>query len=315
MKFMNNIVIFNNKGEFKGDFTYSNFSFKRDLTSRTKSEISIYDEKNIIAKNDIMYLIFGNLVWLCLICDIKEDKNIKKISFYINYDIFENEVLLLNNSLSNFNLTETNDSAVSLNVIESGAVTTTNNFLNFDTLVRQSMRKSPKQEVVNEFSVSIIESNEATYFIRLDDPEIQILVEEYANDTWNKLTLYSEDLSNFNDYYFDSNGNLVPDASTLDYVIPKYEKVENWNDSSYAISQFKQQEYANKLEIEIPIDNNLFALQLNNQIMGRKVEIITKNNINFTTIISGIEITDTVKMKVIFGLTRTKLTQKLRKET
>lgn len=314
MRYTNNTVIFNNKGEFKGDFTYANFAFKRDLTSRTKSEITIYDEKNVIAKNDIMYLIFGTLEWLCIISEVKEDRNIKKISFYINCDIFENEVLLKTNSLANFNLTETNNSAVSISIRETDNVTTTNNFLNFDTLVRQSMRKSPKEEVVNELSLSIIPSSDQVYFIRLDDPEINVLIEEYANDTWNKLTLYSEDLNSKKSYYFDANGNLVTNASTLNYVIPKYEIVENWNDSSYAISQFKQQEYANKLEIEVPIDNNLFALQLNNKIMGRKVQIITKNNASYTTIISGIEIKDTVKMKVVFGLTRTKLTQKLRKE-
>ena len=123
---------------------------------------------------------------------------------------------------------------------------------------------------------------------------------------------------------FTDNSYLAPDALLPQRFVIQEPRPEQVFDLEYATDIFRQNEYDNEIEIELPEINNYFKLNLDydrfyefgtlediftvDTLLGQKVQIyLPGSGVSVDSFVSGYEISNGV-MKVIFGLARTRLT-------
>ena len=97
---------------------------------------------------------------------------------------------------------------------------------------------------------------------------------------------------------------------------------DQWNSLAFATDVFKQNEYDNEIEIELLEDNDIFTLDngtpkndssgvirsVVDTLLGRPVQVyLPGSGLYIDTVVSGYDIKEG-RMKIIFGLTRTRLT-------
>lgn len=310
---------------FRGEFSFSEEKITRDLTQRTASELTIYDADNIVKALDLVYI--PNHLGLTIIGRIdkvvteKDSPVKKKISFFFGADTYTNERYLPNNSLVP-NFTENNHQTLDLTINTTPAVTTSNNFLDCDTLCRQAMRAGPCKESMTHTSsrmyVDITDNEQGIMQFSIDDTDLSNKVITFADDKYNTLRLYNqEDKSLSATYYLADDGSVSDDIAFAQYpIIEQYEVVEadKYNDINFAKSRIKQQEYNNNISFDVPLTTNIKALAFDDTFLGRKVRVWFSDATKIDTLISKYSINSNTSLSVSLGLTRTKLTEQLKKE-
>ena len=166
--------------------------------------------------------------------------------------------------------------------------------------------------------------------LRLQDPDAEDSISSHAdyqmlkdgtvvNDTADPLLYLSYWSREFTD-----NSYLAPDALLPQRFVIQEPRPEQGFDLEYATDIFRQNEYDNEIEIELPEINNYFKLNLDydrfyesgtlediftvDTLLGQKVQIyLPGSGVSVDSFVSGYEISNGV-MKVIFGLARTRLT-------
>ena len=169
-----------------------------------------------------------------------------------------------------------------------------------------------------------------------------------GQDKMTRLRLYNSDnTAQYADYQLLNDGSIVVDTTApdpfwppeqwfleFDYtpthpnsVRPQRYKMQTanadqWNSLAFATDVFKQNEYDNEIEIELLEDNGLFALDNGTPqsqsygsllsvidiLLGRPVQVyLPGSGLYIDTIVSGYDIKEG-RMKIVFGLTRTRLT-------
>ena len=169
-----------------------------------------------------------------------------------------------------------------------------------------------------------------------------------GQDKMTRLRLYNSDnTAQYADYQLLNDGSIVVDTTApdplwtpeqwyleFDYiptnpnsVRPQRYKMQTanadqWNSLAFATDVFKQNEYDNEIEIDLLEDNDLFALDKGTPqsqsygsltsvidiLLGRPVQVyLPGSGLYIDTIVSGYDIKEG-RMKIVFGLTRTRLT-------
>lgn len=315
--------------KYKNDLDVSEFEYNRDLTSLNKSKLKGIET----AKIEEMKIKLGDYILSTLIMnkkeydfvgkitDIKYTNNLFELSFIVNSDINNNEVYMPNNVLNGYDITDNNYSAVEVHAITNASCTTTDKNLTLDTLNRQAMRKNSMSEVVTflENDKKIIVDlkdvqDSLIYEVRYDDPGLKYNL-SYGTDTFNWYRMRLKETDQYIDTYLYEDGTTGNDINLA--VRPLIQKVEFLEDTSYnqehADSVLKGQEYANKLEITTIINNNIYGLNYNSDILGRKLLFYGPNEVEINTFISGLKIKNNI-MTIVCGLTRTKLSEKIKRE-
>lgn len=325
--------------KFKQDVDVSNFNYSRDLTTVSKSKISGFDTdvleemKPKLGDYIYFYLLDDELKYPIVgkICDISFKNNVFDISLLSGVDINTNEVYIPNNSLDGYDISDSNYSSVEVHAVTTAACTTTDKNLTFDTLNRQAMRKnSMKEETIfietigeEKILVELTDvADNIIYEVRYDDPGISYSL-SYGTDTFNWYRMRLQDDSETDidetsqviDMYLYEDGSVGTDVSkAVKPLIQKVEFVESTSfNEDHGITELKGQEYANKLVINTTLDNDIYGLNYDTDILGRKLIFYDPSEKEINTFISGVDIKDN-KMIVTCGLTRTKLTKKINRE-
>lgn len=298
----------------------STFEYNRDMTALTTSSFKIYEQTNEIAIGDIVLFQFdiGNICGK--VTEVKFENNVSTIKFVANSEMHEFEVFMPDNKLEGYTINENYYTSVYIDAQSSDVITTTDENLTLDTLIRQSFRKSAKSETVefdtdnNIINIVVRDIEEEVRMLRYDDPGIKYTL-EYGTDTFNWLRWRNEeDQTLVQDYFLKSDGTVTQDVNESQRpLIQKVDFVEDETDISAATSELKEQEYSNKLTISTPVNSPVDLLSLDQYTIGRRMQFIGPGENVINTFISGITIKNNV-LKITCGLTRTKLTDKINRE-
>ncbi len=319
---LDNMLIFNPLNqEFKTDITPSDkYSIKRDLTNKVYSTISVYDKDDKLEIYDIIFIekFFRNKDPLSgMVVNIQKINEIEKqVQFVFGSDVWVNEYYLANNSFNGFHKTEKNLTQYGITLDTNDKLITSNNFLNFDTMCRQALRKSQKiEDYSNLWNPQIKDFKDKIYEVNADDNRLTNLKSQFATDNFNKFTIYNTDDKSQKKVGYLNDGvySATPDGKTV--YTPRYESVQidNFTDD-YIEDKLKSQEYNNKFEFDIDLDTKLEAFYFNNTFLGRRIKLVFSDIKVINTFISGYELKDDNTLHVVLGLTRTRLTELLKKE-
>ncbi len=308
--------------KFKGEVFIVDYNFKRDLTQKTFSTLTVHDTNNIIEIFDVFYIshFYGDFQPISGIVvntqNITNNKKKKQIQVVFGFDVWTNEIYMPKNSLNGVNLSENNLTQYNVSINTKDSVITSNNFLNFDTLCRQAMRKSPKKESFSSlWDIKITDIGEKEFIVNAEDCRLANLKSQFASDTFNKLTLYNQDdkSKTIIGYLNDGVYSKTPDPNIV--YIPKYEVVQADNfTESYLKDKLKTQSYNNKFEFDINFSESLEAFNFDNTFLGRRVTLFFDEIGKIESFISGYSFKDRNTLHVVMGLTRTRLTELLKKE-
>lgn len=313
------IIFDGNTFEHKAEYMFSNEIIERDLVQAIESSVTVFDKDNVIDRYDYIYiddhLGFDILGRVNSVEDDESNKGQRIVKFNWGADIYNNPLLMIGNSLVP-NITVNNGQPVNLTVTATTAVTATDEILDTDVALRQLMRSAECVETTNKsslpLSISLSQTSQLKIFeFNADDSNIANLVAVFSNDTFNTLRLYNEEnRSQFVTYYLRDNGTVTTNSSLAQKpMVLQYESVPiaEYNDINVATSKIKSQAYDNKIEFSVAIDNNIQALRLGNDMLGRKV----KCNIfgkQIETKITYVKLYGNAYYDIKLGLTRTKMT-------
>ncbi len=318
---LNNMRTYNalNK-KFKESFVISSYEIKRDLTAKVFSNFVLYDHKDKIDLYDIFYIKDFFIDKVSISGMIIKKQRINEIQTQVQVvfgaDVWTNEIYIPNNSLNGVNLSENNLTQYNITLNTTDSLITSNNFLNWDTMCRQAMRKSSKVENFSDLWNPIIEDTTNDIFnIKADDNRLLDLKSSFARDNFNKLTIYNQDDKSKKIVGYLNNGvySKTPDPNII--YTPKYEVVmiDNFNEE-YLKNRLKSQEYNNKFEFNVVFDTKIEAFKFDNKFLGRRIKILFKDREPINTFISAYSFKDNKKISIQLGLTRTNLTGKLKTE-
>ncbi len=326
---LNSMQIYNpTSGEIKTEvaITNSGFAFQRDLTIRSKSTVTVWDERDNIKRNDIFAIndFFDDGKPLSgMIVGVKDTEKgfAKSLSLLYGADVHNIEMFTASNSFSGLHKTESNGSQYKVTINTNSSLTTSNNFLFFDTACRQAMRKKHCIESFdNYFECKIDESsNDKSYDIYEWDNRLTNLKIEFASDTFDKLTIYKTNTegkpTSTKKVGYLNNGKFstTPDSNIV--YTSRYEVVseENFTDK-YIEGKLKDQQYNNKFEFDIPLDNKFKPFRFTDDLLGRKINVFLNNGSIISSFVSGYSFTSSDKLHIKLGLSKTRLTEILRKE-
>lgn len=343
---MNYITVYDGaSGKFKGDFAYSMDSLElvRDLTQIKTSKIKVSDPEKIIKAQDLLSFLFGNGLRWGKIKTATYNQSTCDISFAFGADSHQVEIFtpyITDSEPRIYRVDNKQDLTVSYEPkMENIAPIAPDFILDYDTIFRQFMRRRPHLEVYSFKNIFItpfdFSGSETTISsiqnIRLDNPVImKDMVFEVADDRMTWIVLIDKNTpqgGHYREYEMLTDGSIVRNATGIMGVnsirpqIIKFFQVEREEADSleYATSLFRQQEYQNEIEIEMPLDNNIINIygeigkygytnKLVDDVLGRNVRLFLPNSTSYIdSMISGYEIKRGV-LKIIFGLTRTRLT-------
>lgn len=313
-------IIFDaNTFEHKAEYMFSNESIERDLVQAVESSVTVFDKDNVIDRYDYIYiddhLGFDILGRINSVEDDESNKGQRIIKFNWGADIYNNPLLMLGNSLVP-NITVNNGQPVNLTVTATTAVTSTDEILDTDVALRQLMRSAECVETTDKsslpFSINLNQTAQAkVYEFNADDSNIANLVAVFSNDTFNAFRMYNEEnRAQFATFYLQENGNITANSSLAQKpMVLQYESVPmaEYSSISIATTKIRSQAYDNKIEFSVALDNNIQALRLGNDMLGRKV----KCNIfgkQIETKITYVKLYGNAYYDIKLGLTRTKMT-------
>ncbi len=308
---------------FKGDYLINKLKIERDLVQlKTSSVTIIKNSKYNIQRGDIIYIHKAIIPIVGIIDSIKDNyDNTLALSIRTGIDSHNNEVFMPTGKLDGYTIRESNRTNLIVDVASKDVVTTTDQNLALDVLLRQSMRKSPKTEVVDKISggyiVKLRDLNSPPVTFRHNTPNLTYRLELDSNG-FNKLRLRDDkDTSLFKDYYLTDTGDIVvSDSSKTTTALVELVEVVGENKYSsldYAKQKLQGQEYNNKLTLKLKVDNEFYQFKFNESFLGRKLTFITEQEKELKTFVSGYVLENNV-LTITCGLTRTKLTDKLKKE-
>lgn len=303
-----NIIVFSGfTGEFKMDLTISpvESTYERDLTgSATSSAVGI-DPLRLITDKDIIWHMdkWGTII------DPEYDGDTVKFNIIFSSDMYQRKIFNMSsvNLLDNFNVT--NEQFILVGAIgEYKYLLSSGDTSYADVIFRQLILKHQLLEI-NDFenkAVVLMEDEREPLHIRLDDPEISIIKEDYSEDSVNELILIDEDNpAKYQHYFFDPIDGVSKDRSILKRVAVNdvmSVKSTEWNDIAIAKDYFKKQEYSMEVEIAIPYPTGSFDLD----IYGRDIVLHRLNEDIQNTKVTKVKIAD-ASLTITFGTTRSRL--------
>lgn len=310
-----------NKKVLKGNFECEDFTFERDLTDAAVNKIKIMDKKQLLSKGDIIILNKLGILFFGRITSLKFDTtNICNCNVVWDSDIYDYTAIIPTNSFS-FSPGVSFGQLSLIKYTSNGnyTATSTDDTLLYSQIVRQILRNSNAYErkIIGKFLNIVYQDRPVTdYFVRQDDDYINDVIVNLATDTANIITLIdTEDPTINKTFYFKENGTITENIADLRAEdFPLYEKVEVVGSDKVniqtATSIYKQQEYQNEISFSYIIDNVPDNLAFTEDILGRKITFVTKNNNKIKSIISNYSLKGNI-MSVKLGLSRKKLTSKL----
>lgn len=305
----------------KGNFECENFAFERDLTNTIVNKVKIIDKEQKLSKGDILRLNKNDILFFGKITMLEIDNtNICNCNVVWDSDVYEYTAIIPTNSFSFSNGTTFGQLGI-IKYISNGnyVATSTDNTLLYPQILRQILRNSNAYEkkTIGTFLNITYQDRQATnYFVRQDDDYINDVKVDLATDTSNVITVInSENPNQHKTFYFKENGVITENISDLrpeDFpLVETVEKVDpDKVDIQTATSIFKQQEYQNEISFSYFIDKVPENLAFTEDILGRKLTFVTKNNQKIKSIISNYSLKGNI-MSVKLGLSRKKLTSKL----
>lgn len=326
---MRTIIIYDGKTtnaeemKYKKEFSFSNETFSRDVTSLKKSTVQIYDPENIVETFDLFHVKqYGPFSFTGRVIEIEENKKnkIKTLSLIFGADTFTNSVFVENNSLSNFSFLENNWQSLDLKLASSIAVTATDEVLNVDVFARQMLRNGEKVEEMTRREIKIDDFHGVipSRIFREDDPELSGFFKNFPDDQYNTLILRnSANKSQKKQYFLTEDGNVTLDSSLRQKPKIEIEEiVENYEDIDYATSKIKQQQYNNEINFSMKLKTEIDALRYDKYLpyLGRKVEIILSSGKKIKSIISAYELKNESYITLKMGLSRSKFTENQNKD-
>lgn len=302
-------------GEFKSDANISEFIPRGDITQPVTSDVKI-SQKTKVKQGDIWYIpdtypLSGTVAEI----DTNIYTNDQIVSLYVGSDVYTNDVLMPTNSIVP-NLSDNNSQAYTVNVQGNSSVTGVDYLMGIDTITRQLMRLEPCLRIMDKDSCTVQTDPEPENVkFRLDDPIISVENIYFAEDRFNVLTLYNrENLSQSTTYYMSVDGTI---STTLDtsFLHRKMSMIVEPNEYNlaYASSTLKSQGYNNEIEFTIPSDNDIGLLH-DETLLGKKVTIYIEGYPPLESIISAYSMPSYNKIRIVVGLSRSRMTDYLNTE-
>lgn len=288
-----------------------NTKYNRDIVTPKGTTITIVPKGETPEYGDIVTTSIMNISVFGMITDVKNNEPSWDITIFWNTDVNTTYLNQYNGIVEGFDITDNNESQYTQVIHTSDTLTIDSSIQKFNTLCNKSMIASPKIEEATQyedrFEVVLTDSIEDVQTIKLTNPNISNVQITLSDDTYNALTLRNQDdLTQYEHYYLTEDREVTTNKDLAQRpLLWNREDVtaEEYADISVATTKIKQQSYSNSVQLRVPLNNSILPLNFNNGILSRRVNVLTKEDYLFETIITGIDIENEM-MTVTFGITR-----------
>lgn len=308
-----NAVIFDGMtGEYKTDISVSpkETTYARDLTGLDTSRLVGIELNKSVKSKDLIWHLDR---WGTVLEPIYEDSKLSCEVAFLS-DAIQRRIFNLNSVTILQDFEVDNRQPLTIRAVgQHKFLCPTGKEAFSDEIFRQLMLKYPFKEVCSfeDKLIELIPIIEEEWFIRLDDPEITIVKEDYTNEAVNELTLINKENELQYKHWYYSNSHGVTDEPTTLERPPVNDAMEvekdEWDDHDIAVDFFKKQEFTSEVEIVVPYPSKIFTEEL----YSREVTLILKDESLFKSKITKVLI-DGAKMSITFGTSRTSLTDILK---
>ena len=334
---------------FKSELLAGDLVFRISNIADVESECMVYDPEKLLAIGDKILFNFQQRLRYGIVTSIEYEFDNAKINFKNGFDAINK--ILIDSEIEIGNILEY--SSTDKSVFEFSTFSTVLPKLLLDqgkqtnTLFRKVLllMKKPIKTIVeyqpqeNNFLITneLLE-NGNEFYLRESDLNIFEIIKEFETDEYNTIICQ---------IHFDVNGNekmqefayTMTDAGTIEELdfntdnwgdrektpyltkwINEEKQVENQgqiNEEIQAIvdTELAGKEYANEITFQINYINDIPQLQQLESRCGQLINLVLKSGDIVKTIITEVEIVNDFTCNVKLGISRTKLSDKLRKDT